>query len=143
MLTRTYQHFFIQFWSLLGDSSSDSLQMQTDVHQTIYGLLRTLAQNFYDFQDTWSSLASAFYDVLQCLWEKNLHLNNRPTAVAEVSIASKCTGRARRPSFQIPQEMLEDLRGFGFSWQKNSRYIRSVEIDHLQESSRVWSKIYE
>jgi len=35
-----------------------------------------------------------------------------------VSIASKCTGRAGRPSFQIPQEMLEDLRGFGFSWQK-------------------------
>ena len=28
------------------------------------------------------------------------------------------TGRAGRPSFQIPQEMLEDLRGFGFSWQK-------------------------
>ncbi|XP_068742975.1 uncharacterized protein [Montipora capricornis] len=102
--------------SLLGDCSSDSLQTQTVVDQTI-SLLRTLAENDIDFQDTWSSLASAFYDVFQCLREKNLDLNNRPTAVAQVSIASKCTGRAGRPSFQIPQEMLEDLRGFGFSWQ--------------------------
>ncbi|XP_068692640.1 uncharacterized protein [Montipora foliosa] len=102
--------------SLLGDCSSDSLQTQTVVDQTI-SLLRTLAENDIDFQDTWSSLASAFYDVFQCLREKNLDLNNRPTAVAQVSIASKCTGRAGRPSFQIPQEMLEDLKGFGFSWQ--------------------------
>lgn len=103
--------------SLLGDCSSDSLQTQTVVDQTV-SLLRTLAENDNDFQDTWSSLASAFYDVFQCLREKNLDLNNRPTSVAQVSIASNCTGRAGRPSFQIPQEMLEDLRGFGFSWQK-------------------------
>ena len=92
------------------------MQTQTVVDQTI-SLLQTLAENDNDFQDTWSSLASAFYDVFQCLREKNLDLNNRPTAVAQVSIASTCTGRAGRPSFQIPQEMLEDLRGFGFSWQ--------------------------
>ena len=103
--------------SLLGDCSSDSLQTETVVDQTI-SLLRTLAENDNDFQDTWTSLASAFYDIFQCLREKNLDLSNRPTAVAEVSVASKCTGRAGRPSFQIPQEMLEDLRGFGFSWQK-------------------------
>ena len=101
--------------SLLGDSSSDGLQ--TLVDQTI-SLLRTLAENDNDFKEAWSSLASAFYDVFQCLREKNLDLSNRPTAVAQVSISSKSTGRAGRPSFQIPQEMLEDLRGFGFSWQK-------------------------
>ena len=105
--------------SLLGDCSSDGLQTQTVVDQTI-SLLRTLAENDNDFQDTWSSLASAFYDVFQCLREKNLDLNNRPTAVAQVSIASKCTGRAGRPSFQISQEMLEDLRGFGFSGMSQS-----------------------
>ena len=82
--------------SLLGDCSPDSLQTQTVVDQTI-SLLRTLAENDNDFQDTWSSLASAFYDVFQCLREKNLDLNNRPTAVAQVSIASTCTGRAGRP----------------------------------------------
>ena len=103
--------------SLHENCSSDSLQTQTVVDQTI-SLLRTLAENDNDFQDTWSSLASAFYDVFQCLQEINLDLNNRPTAVAQVLVASMYTGRAGRPSFQIPQEMLQDLRGFGFLWQK-------------------------
>ncbi|PFX31313.1 hypothetical protein AWC38_SpisGene3841 [Stylophora pistillata] len=103
--------------SLHENCSSDSLQTQTVVDQTI-SLLRTLAENDNDFQDTWSSLASAFYDVFQCLQERNLDLNNRPTSVAQVLVASMYTGRAGRPSFKIPQEMLEDLRGFGFSWQK-------------------------
>jgi len=68
--------------SLLGgDCSPDSLQTQTVVDQTI-SLLRTLAENDKDFQDTWNSLASAFYDVFQCLREKNLDLHNRPTSVA-------------------------------------------------------------
>lgn len=103
--------------SLHENCSSDSLQTQTVVDQTI-SLLRTLAENDNDFQDTWSSLASAFYDVFQCLQERNLDLNNRPTSVAQVLVASMYTRRAGRPSFKIPQEMLEDLRGFGFSWQK-------------------------
>lgn len=113
------------------------------VDQTIT-LFRPLAENDKDFQDTWSPLASAFYDVFQCLQEKILDLNNRPSAVAQISISLKCTGRAGRPSFQIPQEMLEDLKSFGFSWQTNySQYIWSVEVDYLQESSRVRSGIYE
>ena len=86
------------------------------VDQTIT-LFRPLAENDKDFQDTWSSLASAFYDVFQCLQEKILDLNNRPSAVAQISISLKCTGRAGRPSFQIPQQMLQDLKSFGFSWQ--------------------------
>ena len=48
--------------SLLGDSSSDSLQTQTVVDQTTSSFW-TLAENDEDFQDTWSSPASAFYDV--------------------------------------------------------------------------------
>ena len=56
--------------SLHENCSSDSLQTQTVVDQTI-SLLRTLAENDNDFQDTWNSLASAFYDVFQCLQEIN------------------------------------------------------------------------
>ena len=59
--------------SLLGDCSSDSLQTQTVVDQTI-SCLRTLAENDNDFRDTWISLASAFYDVFQGLREKNFDL---------------------------------------------------------------------
>ena len=95
--------------ALLGDCSSNSLQMQTVVDQTI-SLLRSLSENDIDFQSQWSSLESAFYDVFQCLQEQNLDLYRRPTSVAQVSIASKCTGQAGRPSFQISQEVLEDLR---------------------------------
>lgn len=103
--------------ALLGDCSSNTLQIQTVVDQTI-SLLRCLSENDIDFQSQWSSLAGAFYDVFQCLQEQNLDMYRRPTSVAQVSIASKCTGQAGRPSFQISQEVLEDLRGFGFSWQK-------------------------
>lgn len=39
-------------------------------------LASNLAENDNDFHDTWSSLVNAFYEVFECLREKNLDPNN-------------------------------------------------------------------
>lgn len=103
--------------ALLGEISANCFQIQAVVDQTV-GLLRSLADNDTEFHEQWKSLANAYYDVYKCLQQKGLELNQRPTAIAQITIASDRTGGAGRPSFQIPQEMLENLKGLGFSWQK-------------------------
>ena len=50
-----------------------------------------------------------------------LHFGNsitRPSSVTYLSCQSLKNGRPGRPSINIPPEVLEDLRGIGFTWVK-------------------------
>ena len=66
------------------------------------------------------SLATAFADVLTSLRHYIAMMPVTPTTVAENFVPSPRAKKESpgRPCFDIPAEMLEELRGLGFSWTK-------------------------
>lgn len=66
-------------------------------------------------------LSSAFGNVLSSL-RHQIALSSmvRPTTIANISVAKTSgeKGKVGRPSFEIPAEILEELRGLGFTWTK-------------------------
>ena len=66
------------------------------------------------------SLATAFADVLKLLRHHIAIRSVSPTTVAEnsFSLGKEKKETPGRPCFDIPAEMLEELRGLGFSWNK-------------------------
>ena len=86
------------------------------------------------------------------LLEKFLqHFGNsvsRPSRVTSVSCQSVKNGRPGRPSVDIPPEVLEDLRGLGFTWKKIAgifkvsrwtimRRVRLFDLEHLSLFSTI------
>ncbi len=67
---------------------------------------------------------------------------SRPSRVTTVPCQTVKNGRPGRPSVDIPPEVLEDLRGLGFTWEKIARIfrvfrwtimrrVRSFDLEHL------------
>ena len=67
---------------------------------------------------------------------------SRPSRVTIVPCQTVKNGRPGRPSVDIPPEVLEDLRGLGFTWDKIARIfrvsrwtimrrVRSFDLEHL------------
>ena len=67
---------------------------------------------------------------------------SRPSRVTTVPCQTVKNGRPGRPSVDIPPEVLEDLRGLGFTWDKIARIFRvsrwtimrrarSFDLEHL------------
>lgn len=101
-----------------------------------------------DDQVHWNSLAKAFSDVLVCLQQRYSDLLARPTTITQVQCSINRTGEPGRPSFEIPSEMIEDLRGYGFSWTKIAdmlgisrwtvyRRVRELGLQSLSEFNLI------
>ena len=86
------------------------------------------------------------------LLEKFLqHFGNstaRPSSVTYLSCQSLKNERPGRPSINIPPEVLEDLRGIGFTWVKIARVfrvsrwtimrrVRLFDLEHLSRFSTI------
>jgi len=69
---------------------------------------------------TLDSLSTCFRDILSSMHHRIAINSLSPTTVASVSLnrSSNVDVRAGRPSFDIPSEILEELRGLGFTWSK-------------------------
>lgn len=67
---------------------------------------------------TLDSLSTALTDVLSVMRHQLAIHSLTPTTVADVSTSRNSDLKAGRPSFDIPSEILEELRGLGFTWIK-------------------------
>lgn len=67
---------------------------------------------------TLESLSKAFSDVLSVMRHQLAIHSLTPTTVADLSTSKNSDLKAGRPSFNIPSEILEELRGLGFTWIK-------------------------
>ena len=102
---------------------TNAMQMSIVVVDRAVSFLRSLSVIESDDQQQWASLSNAFSDVLVCLQQHLLEFSTRPTTTAQGQCSADCTGGPGRPSFKISMEMLEDLRGFGFSWRKIAKLL--------------------
>ena len=96
------------------DINANSLQMQFTIMDRTVSFLRAAAESDEDYFDEWKSMANAFASVLECLNRQNLELSLRPSSLATGCCSVERTGKPGRPSFYIPFEMIEGLRGYGF-----------------------------
>jgi predicted transcriptional regulator len=68
-------------------------------------------------------LAGIFSELLTIIKFRHLELLERPTVISRLNCEVRQTGEPGRPSFNISAEMLEDLRGYGFSWTKIAQIL--------------------
>ena len=85
--------------------------------------IRTAAEINDPDYDIWIALASVLLELLTFSKHRQLELLTRPTMVTRMECCISHSGQPRRPSFIIPSEMLEDLRGYGFSWNKTAKLL--------------------
>ena len=123
------------------------LSLTTVVDQAV-GFLRAAAEVVDADQDQWVSLAGVFSELLPCLNERQRDLLVRPTTTTRMQCSAMQTGQPGRPPLNIPAEMIEFLRGYGFSWQKISeilgvsrwtlhRRVREMNLPNLREFSLI------
>ena len=98
------------------------LSQITVVDQTV-SFLRAVAEIADPDQDHWISMAGVFSEALACLKQRELDLIARPTTTTMMQCSVRHTGEPGRPQLNIPAEMIDDLRGYGFSWSKISRIL--------------------
>jgi len=86
------------------------------------------------------SLAAAFADVLSSL---NHHIAIKP--VTPGTVAENCFAPGKeeketpgRPRFDVPAELLEELRELGFSRIKIGEMLGVSRWTYSQESKRIW-----
>ena len=73
----------------------------------------------------------------------NHHIAIRPVTPETVAENSFASGQEEketpgRPRFDIPGEMLEELRELGFSWIKIEEMLGCFEVDDSQDNRRIW-----
>ena len=68
-------------------------------------------------------MAGIFSELLTIIKLCHLELLERPTVISGLNCEVRQMGQPGRPSFNISAEMLEDLRGYGFSWTKIARML--------------------
>ena len=123
------------------------LSLTTVVDQAV-GFLRAAGEVIDADQDQWVSLAGVFSELLACLNEQQPDLLVRPTTTKRMHCSVMRTGQPGRPPQNIPAEMVEDLRGYGFSWQKISeilgvsrwslhRRVREMNLPNIREFSLI------
>lgn len=114
----------------------------------VVSFLRAEAEVVDADQDQWISLAGVFSELLVVLNERELNLSTRPTSTTRLQCSIRHTGEPGRPPLNVPAEMVEDLRGYGFSWQKISeilgisrwtlhRRVREMNLPNLREFSLI------
>ena len=94
----------------------------TLLDQTI-NFIRSAAEINDPDYDIWIALASVFLELLTFSKQRKLELLTTPTMVTRMECGISHSGQPGRPSFIIPSEMLEDLRGYGFSWNKIAQML--------------------
>ena len=97
-------------------------------------------------RDQWISLAGVFSEVLVVLNERELNLSTRPTSTTRLQYSIRHTGEPGRPPLNVPAEMVEDLRGYGYSWQKISGSLKmdvteTCGINEFTKPTRIFVDI--
>jgi AraC-like DNA-binding protein len=81
-------------------------------------LLREVSDIDSDDQHDWISLSETFSDVLGDIQNKICEISSRPATPTQIQCIVTHTGDPGRPAIQISCEMIENLRGLGFTWKK-------------------------
>ncbi|XP_031554524.1 uncharacterized protein LOC116291493 [Actinia tenebrosa] len=103
---------------LLCNQSVDinSLEMHAVILDRTVGFLRELSESDIDDQQDWVSLSRSFSDVLGDIQNKIFEISRRPTTPVQRQCTVTHTGEPGKPAIQISSEMIENLRGLGFTW---------------------------
>ena len=105
----------------VGEQTQVAAEVHAEVADQTVSLIRTL-QGTSDIQASdmmaLDSLAGAFTNMLTLLWNHIATSAVTPTTLATSSVTITKKWNEKRPCFEIPAEMLEELRTLGFSWTK-------------------------
>lgn len=111
------------FGNMDGGINLNSMLCQITVLDQVVSFLRTVAEDDDADRHIWLTLAGIFSELLTIIKLCHLELLERPTVISGLNCEVRQTGQPGRPSFNISAEMLEDLRGYGFSWTKIARML--------------------
>ena len=103
--------------------NSNTLLFQITVLDQLVSFLRVVAEDDHPDQQDWIIMAGIFAELLALLKQRQLELLERPNILTRLDCGVGQTGAPGRPSFNISTEMLEDLRGYGFSWTKIAQIL--------------------
>ena len=97
-----------------------------------------------DYQDKtkWKELESVYSEVERqfvCLFNHGYYESTRSTLTCQQQSQTVETKRPGRPSYNIPKEVLVELRGLNFSWCKISHNVWSVQVDCYAPDPRIWT----
>lgn len=95
-----------------------------------------------------NDLKMIFINIVTQFRDFNNHLMVRTTTISSFSCSNESQGRPGRPAFIIPIELLEDLRGMGFSWTQISnifqvsrwtimRRVQQYNLGHLNRFTSI------
>jgi len=101
----------------------DSIQMHEVVLDRTVSFLRAVSEINSDDKQDWTLLSQAFSDVLLEVQKKINDISRRPTTPFQGERTVIHTGQPGRPPAQISYEMVENLRGLGFTWKKISEML--------------------
>lgn len=96
----------------------NSIEMHEVVLDRTVSFLREISEIQCDDQQDWISLSRVFSDVLVGVQNKINEISRRPTTPVQNECVVTYTGTPGRPAIQISCEMVENLRGLGFTWKK-------------------------
>lgn len=111
------------FGNMDGGINLNSMLCQITVLDQVVSFLRTVAEDDDADRHIWLTLAGIFSELLTIIKLCHLKLLERPTVISGLNCEVRQMGQPGRPSFNISAEMLEDLRGYGFSWTKIARML--------------------
>ena len=127
-----FLEFVVQKTENIFKKVEEQSQIEAEVHVKVVdqsiSLIRALRETT-DIQPSdkiaLDSLARAFTNVLALLQNHITYSAITPTTLAasSVTIRKKMNEKPGRPFFEIPAEMLEELRSLGFSWTKTAEFL--------------------
>ena len=106
-----------------GGVNSNSMLCQITVLDQVVSFLRAVVENDEVDRHNWVPLAEVFSELLGIVKLHHLELLERPTIISRLNCEVTRTSEPGRPSFNISTEMLEDLKGYGFSWAKIAQIL--------------------
>ena len=70
-----------------------------------------------DRQPFFRDLGECFREIYRYWWQELSKIESRTTSAVDLGTPCRIRGpRGRRPSFDIPPSILEEVRGLGFTW---------------------------
>ena len=99
---------------------NDRFESLLEVLDNTVKMLRSIADDLAPREDKsdWESLAAAFYAIFVTFHQQIREKARRPTTVTQGECGVDRQQTPGRPPFQIEADVLEDLRGMGFTWTK-------------------------
>ena len=99
---------------------NDRFESLLEVLDNTVKMLRSIADDLAPREDKsdWESLAGAFYAIFVTFHQQIREKARRPTTVTQGECGVDRQQTPGRPPFQIEADVLEDLRGMGFTWTK-------------------------